>query len=139
MAKLTAIRQGVADALNTIPGINASPLMRANPYPPAAHVFPNETQYHGAMGAGLGHWYLTVQVFVSTVTDDGAQETLDEMLAPSGPYSVVEVLEKDSSLGGIVDDLIVESCTGYRTFARTDGGDPLLGAEWRVHVLATGD
>ena len=37
------------------------------------------------------------------------------------------------TLGGLVNDLAVVSCTGYRQYPRPDGS-AYLGAEWTVQV-----
>lgn len=135
MASLTEIREALAENLRTIPSLDVSAYMKANPTPPSAHIFPDEIDFDQAMGGGCDDWFLLVQVFVGVVSDIGAQKRLDPMLAPAGETSVKEAIEADASLGGLVDDLQVVSCTGYRTYPRPTG-DAVLGAEWRVHVLA---
>ena len=143
MPDLVAIREGIADALNAIPELQASPYMLSNPTPPSAHVFPDEVDYDQTMGRGHDDWFMTVQAFVGMITDIGAQKRLDLMLNPAGAYSVKAAIEADSTLGGVVDDVQVQSCTGYRVYARSvtisGSGDPVLGAEWRVWILAAGD
>lgn len=138
MPDLSAIREGLADALQAIPELQASPYMLANPTPPSAHVVPDEVQYDQTMGRGHDDWFMTVQAFVGIATDIGAQKRLDLMLNPSGAFSVKAAVEADVTLGATVDDVRVESCTGYRTYEMADGSH-VLGAEWRVHVLAAGD
>jgi hypothetical protein len=138
MASLSEIRVGLADALSAIEGIQASPYMLSNPTPPAAHVFPDQIDYDKAMARGLDDWFMTVQAFVGLSSDIGAQERLDVMLAPSGPASVKAAIEADRTLGGVVGGLRVESCSGYRTYQLEAVQHLVLGAEWRVHVLASG-
>lgn len=141
-ASLTEIREAVAEALKVIPGLDAFAWMKANPTPPSAHVYPDSIEYDQTQGRGHDNVYLIVQAFVGILDDRGAQERLDRMLAPDGPDSIKAALEADrysaaGALGGLVDDIHVESCTGYRTYPRPQG-DLVLGAEWRVLVLASG-
>lgn len=138
MPDLVAIREGLATALQAIPELQASPYMLSNPTPPSAHVFPDEVDFDKTMGRGHDDWFITVQAFVGMVTDIGAQKRLDLMLNPSGVYSVKEAVEAEPTLGSTVDDVRVQSCTGYRVYPMADGSQ-VLGAEWRVHILAAGD
>jgi hypothetical protein len=134
---LTQIREGIAANLAVLDGCQVSAYMLSNPTPPTIHVYPAEIDYDLAMGRGLDKWTFTVQAFVALSTDIGAQVKLDAFLAPSGSQSVKAAIEADGTLGGIVADTTVVSCTGYRVYAR-DGGGPVLGAEWQVDVLASG-
>lgn len=135
---LTQIREGIAANLATLQGCQVSAYMLANPTPPTVHVYPGDIEYDLAMGRGLDKWTLTVQAFVGTVSDQGSQVKLDAFLAPSGALSVKSAVESDQTLGGLVSDLQVVSCSGYRVYARESGHPPVLGAEWSVEVLATG-
>lgn len=132
---LDAIREGIKTRLDTIPGLQASARFMANPTPPAAHVVPGEINYHQAMQNGHSDVTLLVQAFVATVSDVGSQMLLDRFIAEDGDYSVKTAIEADPTLGGVADDLIVLSCSGYRVYPRPQG-EPLLGAEFTVRVLA---
>jgi hypothetical protein len=134
---LTEIREGIAANLAVLDGCQVSAYMMANPTPPAVHLYPAQVDYDLAMGRGLDQWMFTVQAFVGLSTDIGAQMKLDEFMAPSGSQSVKAAVESDGTLGGIVADTTVVSCTGYRVYAR-ESGSPVLGAEWQVDVLASG-
>jgi hypothetical protein len=138
VASLTAIREGLAANLAGIEGLNESAYLHANPTPPAAEVQPSEIVYDGAFSRGMDTWQLVVRVFVGVTSDRGAQARLDRMLESTGDDSVKAALESDCSLGGACDDLRVTGCSGYRIFSR-DGMPPVLGAEWQVQVIATGD
>jgi hypothetical protein len=139
-ATLTAIRSGLKanlDPLTAVEGMQISAYLLSSPTPPAIQIYPAETEYDLAMGRGLDRWTLTVQAFFALTSDVGSQVSLDALLAPAGPLSVKQAVESDSTLGGLVDDLSVVSCTGYRVYVRDSGG-PVLGAEWEVQVLASG-
>jgi hypothetical protein len=136
MASMKNMREGLAANLGAIPGMQVSAYMLSNPTPPAAHVLPAEITYDTAMRRGQDVWFFTVQVFVSLTTDIGAQKLLDKMLASSGSDSVKAAVESDRTLGGACDDLRVVSMGGYEIFVL--GERQLLGATWRVEVIATG-
>lgn len=142
---LTQIRTGLATNLQSLIGtseLQVSAYMLANPTPPTIHLYPGgqETaiEYDLAFGRGLDRWSFTVQAFVPlSSADTDSQQTLDAYIAPAGAQSVKAALESDSTLGGLVANVNVVSCTGYRVYVR-EGGTPVLGAEWLVEVLATG-
>lgn len=139
---LAQIRTGIATNLNVLVGssqLQVSAYMLANPTPPAIHVYPTDIEYDLAMRRGLDKWTLIVQAFVSlSGPEENTQALLDAFLAPSGATSVKQAVESDVTLGGLVTSTNVVSCTGYRVYAR-DGGPAVLGAEWVVEVLASGN
>jgi hypothetical protein len=110
--------------------------MLANPTPPTIHVYPAADRLRPAMGAAR-----QVDVHGAGVRgagdDIGAQVKLDAFLAPSGSQSVKAAIEADGTLGGIVADTNVVSCTGYRVYAR-GAAACCARAEWQVEVLASG-
>ena len=134
---ITAVREAIAANLSAIGGMQFSPYMLENPYPPAAHVFPADTDFDRAMARGYDFQVLTVQVLVGTVSDEGAQRNLDAYLAGSGPQSVKQALEADKKLGGACFDLNVASATGYRTVVE-EGKPKWLVCDWRVEVHGHG-
>ncbi len=131
---MTEIREAMAEALAAIPDVQVSAWMLANPTPPTIFVFPDEIEYDSSFARGHDDWTMTVMAMVGLVSDKGAQQRLDEMLAPSGPSSVKAALEQQPPLGGAVQDIRVETCSGYRVYAQA-GAQPVVGAEWRVKIL----
>lgn len=127
------IREGIATALKTIPGMQASPYVLGNITPPSAYVLRGPVAYDQAMEGGTHTWTFVVRAFVASVTDIGAAARLDEFLAPSGTRSIKAAIEDDPTLGGVVDDLHVTQATGEQEFVRDQGG-PLLFSEWTVEV-----
>lgn len=127
------IREGIATALRSIPGLQASPYVLGNATPPFAHVLRGTVLYDQAMDGGTHTWTMRVRAYVALVTDIGSQTLLDEFLSPEGTRSVKAAIEVDTTLGGVVDDLHVTSATGEQEFVRDQGG-PLLGSEWTVEV-----
>jgi len=137
MATLTEIREAMAAALEGVVDGQISAWMLSNPTPPTIFIFPDEIDYDGSFGRGHDEWALTVMAMVGLASDIAAQQKLDEMLAPSGSSSVKDALEPAPgapALGGVVQDIRVETCTGYRVYARPTS-EAVLGAEWRVKVL----
>ena len=136
-AALEAIRDAMAVLLKTIPGVQASAKILANPTPPTIYVLPGETIFDTAMNRGLDSQGVLVQALVGIASDIGAPTTLDRFLDTDGSSSVKAILEAARpgpvTLGGLVNDLAVVSCTGYRQYPRPDGS-AYLGAEWTVQV-----
>jgi hypothetical protein len=142
-----AICEGLAHNLSGLSGVQVSAYLLANPTPPACEIEPGTIKYDRAFGRGLDELSFIVRMFVGMTSDIGAQKRLYPFLAASGETSVKAAVESDCTLGGIVDDLQVQHCTGLKLFVREvsspKGGrgsvqGPLLGAEWTVQILAEG-
>jgi hypothetical protein len=136
------IREGLRASLDTIPGVQVSAYVLGNPTLPAIEVVPgwegkDGIDYDKTFKRGLDALVFTVRAMVGTPTDIGAQKRLDRMIAPTGDDSVKAAVEADGTLGGVVEDVRVTECSGYKAFAR-DGGTVALGANWRVEVWAEG-
>lgn len=136
-SSLADLREGVADRLRTIPGIQAHAKILANPYLPIAFVVPGDTDYHQAMGNGHSDYNIAVEIHAATFTDIGGQDILDALLSESGDMSVKAALEADPTLGGLAHDLIVQGFRDYGAFARASG-EVALGARVLVWVMAAG-
>jgi hypothetical protein len=139
---LDAIREGIAANLTAgfrqIPEKDGRPqvsaYMLASPTPPCVQVMgPDEVTYDVTFGRGSDTWMMVVQAFVASVTDVGGQKRLDRMLAPTGPESIKEAIERDTRLGGAANDLRVVRSSGYRMYP-LEGRGPVLGAEFFVQV-----
>ena len=72
-ATLEDIRDAMATLLKTIPGVQASAKILANPTPPTIYVLPGETTYDTAMNRGLDGQGVLVQALVGVASDIGAQ------------------------------------------------------------------
>lgn len=132
MASLSEIRAGLAANLGALRGFQIFPYVLSNPTPPVAWVRPSSdtfVEYHRAMGA-LDNWHMVVQVYVSTTADIGAQKKLDALID-----SIKGVIESDKTLGGVAQDVFLESGSGYLEYARPDG-TTALGAEFSVLVIS---
>lgn len=138
MASLDDIRNGLATNLvDTFDGIvNVSAYMLPQPIAPVLEIYPDKFLYDELIGTDEIH--MKVRAIVGNVLEIGGQKLLDNLLDTSGDQSVKAALESDSTLGELVDDLRVESCTGYRMYpVEGQPGQHWLGCEWTVVIHAT--
>jgi hypothetical protein len=90
--------------------------------------------YNGAMRGGLVTHIFVVSVVVGRSAERTAQTSLDGFLSYEGATSVRAALEADRSLGGVVQNLLVESASNISTM---DGNDATyLMVDFRVVVYA---
>jgi hypothetical protein len=90
--------------------------------------------YNGAMGGGLVIHTFTVSVVVGRAAERSAQNALDGYLSYAGTTSIRAAIEADRSLGGVVQNLIVETASNISTM---DGNDTTyLMVDFRVVVYA---
>lgn len=68
----------------------------------------NNIVYHGAMGAGLVTMSFVITCIISRQSERTAQDVLDGLLG-YGTGSIRNAIEADSTLGGIVNQTVVES------------------------------
>lgn len=135
MSQIGDLRSALRDNLKTIAGVTVSRYALVNPTPPGFHIIPSEIpSYHKTFGhLGLSEVQFTVQAFVALGTNEGAQDMMDEWLGAED-RSVALAIESDRTLGGLCEDLIVESSTGYGFILTTDNR-PLLTADWLVTIV----
>lgn len=130
MASLTEVRQAIADAVDA-PDLQTTPYPLSAPEPPTAHVVPDAIDYHTSFGetdAGEG-WSFRVQVFLALVDDLAAQQRADEFINEG---RIIDALEADRTLGGLVSDLIVDRAE-FRLWE--PGGIPMIGVEYQLRIL----
>lgn len=140
MADITAIRLALATVLESVwgdvQGGQVSAYMRPDPIPPLIQIVPGEIDWHQALQDGCEMYTMNIQALVSETTDLGQQQLLDSLLASTGEQSIKQAVEADPTLDGLVDDLIVVKTKGYHSY-RIGSGE-FLGAEWQVHIYASG-
>ena len=105
---VTEIKEGIATALRTISGLRAYSQQPDNVNAPFAWPMLDSITYNGAMGGGLLTHVFTVSVVVGRMAERTAQISLDGFLSYRGTTSVRQALESDRTLGGVVQDLLVE-------------------------------
>lgn len=143
MSAPTEIRNAIAANLKAHfgDGVQVLPRPLAQPTPPTVYVRSGPIQYDRAMGRGHDDHTYVVVALVANTTDEGSQLLLDEYMAPTGPRSVKQAVERDPLLGGLADDTWVEECSGAITYSfdlvSTGGAQrpSLLGAEWTVRII----
>lgn len=134
MASTKAIRAGLVAALKKqFPeGYQISGYALGSPTPPAFEVIPGRVSYHqqfGADGGGLREW--SVVAYFSLSADIASQQRADEFFEND---PVKAALEADPTLGGVVDDLIVD--TGEPVFLTVKGlSSPAVGGRWELRIL----
>lgn len=134
MADISAIRQGLATNLGTIPGLRASAELIDNPTPPIAVINLDSIDYHGAMQNGLTTYNFVVTVIVGRAAEREMQRKLDAYCQPTGAQSVKAAIESNRSLSGVVFDLIVVSSSPSGNITIND--QTYLAAEFTVTVFA---
>lgn len=134
MADLAQVREGLAAALRTIPGLRASAWPNPSPNPPHASVVLQQMDPAATYGLGLGRLRFVVRVLVGRADERSAIERLSAYESTEGPLSVVAALYADRTLGGVADSVRVTSVGNEGVY---DLGDvPLAGVEFTVEVLA---
>ena len=107
-ATLREITDALAASVRTIPGLTVTEVKGADPLPVAV-VIPPDIQYRGTFGAGgyFGQLRYEVVVLVSQQLQNEAVRRLWEYAEPVGARSVLAAVERDKTLGGVVDDAVV--------------------------------
>jgi len=141
MADLVDICEGIAANIRTELGDKfklVAPFPLAGPPTPSAHVLPGDVDFHQTFGSledSMDSWTFTVEAFLALATDRESQKLAAKYLSKSGDFSVIAAIESDTSLGGIVSDLIVTG-GGFRYWDKA-GVPPVtyVGGFWTVQVL----
>lgn len=87
------------------------------------------------------HWW-TIRMRTATADGEGVQDFLLAARAPTGDGSVRAALLADPTLGGLVDNIMIDenSPSGYRFYSDPAGSATrYVGQEWRVGTLVSGD
>jgi len=138
MADYTAIRDGLATRLETVPTfLTVHATVPGRIVAPAAVVVPGRpvATYHDSMIGSSGA--LTVFNFelvcaVQSMTEEYAQDALDDLI--SGTSSVPAAVEADPTLGGAATTCQVRQAVDYGVVAFAD--TEFIGARFLVEVYA---
>ena len=117
---VSQIKTGLAANLATVSGLRAYAYQPDNVNTPFAWPLLDSIQYNGAMGGGLITHKFTVSVVVGRSAERTAQTLLDGYLSYRGTTSIRQAIESDRTLGGVVQDLIVESANNISTLEAND-------------------
>lgn len=131
---VTQIKEGLQTRLATISGLRSYVQQPDNNNAPFAWPMLESITYNGAMGGGLIIHTFTVSVVVGRASERTAQNALDGYLSYAGATSVRAAIEGDRTLGGVVQDLIVESASNISTLDAND--TTYLMVDFRVVVYA---
>jgi hypothetical protein len=141
-ATLAEIRAGLETRLATIPDVTTSAYMLPDPPSKTMQVMgPSRVEYDQAGMRGLDYWTFIIQCFSGSWESRAAQETLDDWLAPAGANSVKAAIEGDRTLGGIVDDCVIQSASGYMQYLVGPSGGTkreVLGVDFTALILNSG-
>lgn len=131
------VMQGIAERLATIDGLRVESYVADQINPPQAVVGPpNIEDYRLAFNRGT--WQLRPQVYilVSGALDRVGQEALATYADVSGDNSIPAAIEGDRTLGGVVDDCVVDS---FRVLALEEvGAIGYYGGVFELRVIASG-
>ena len=117
---VSQIKTGLAANLATVSGLRAYAYQPDNVNTPFAWPLLDSIQYNGAMGGGLITHRFTISVVVGRSAERTAQNLLDGYLSYKGATSIRQAIESDRTLGGVVQDLIVESANNISTLEAND-------------------
>lgn len=131
---VTQIKEGLQTRLATISGLRAYAQQPDNVNAPFAWPMLESITYNGAMGGGLIIHTFTVSVVVGRAAERSAQNALDGYLSYAGVSSVRAAIEADRTLGGVVQNLIVETASNISTLDANDA--TYLMVDFRVVVYA---
>lgn len=71
---------------------------------------------------------LMATIFVGPPSEE-AEERIDVLFE-----EIPDRIAEDRTLGGVVGDANVISCSGHRVYGQKEGG-PLMGAEWSIAIV----
>lgn len=108
-ASVSQVAAGLAARLGTITGLRTYTYQPEQLNPPMAFPVLNSVRYHGSFQGGDVIMDWTINVVVGRYTDRTAHTALDEYLSYSGASSIRAALEGDTTLGGVVQTLVVPS------------------------------
>lgn len=131
---VTQIKDGLQTRLATISGLRAYAQQPDNVNAPFAWPMLESITYNGAMGGGLVIHTFQVSVVVGRAAERSAQTALDGYLSYQGATSVRAAIEGDRTLGGVVQNLIVESASNISTLDAND--TTYLMVDFRVVVYS---
>ena len=127
---IAAIREGLADALRTIPGLRVSPYFPDSIEPPMAIVDTYEVNFDAAFNRGADEITFDVMVVVRRTSERAAQQALDVYLP-----LIKAALQEDHTLGGVAMSLHVTAAQRQTSLAI--GETTYLAASYAVRIIAT--
>jgi uncharacterized protein DUF4082 len=131
---ISTIMQGLADALDTIPGLRAYGWPLGKVSPPAAIVaFPESITYDATYGRGSDTLRLQVVVLSGRPTERQSRDTLAGFMAGAGSASVKATLE-----AAAIDTVDVLRVVSADSDVYEQGGDKFLAAIFDIDIIGSG-
>ncbi len=132
---IEAIQQGLANAADTISGLQALTALHGAITPPTFAVTEFELEYHKTFSATRGLTELIFTCGVFAPDSEQGRKLLMPLLSETGTSSVPAALESDKTLSGVCKTLIVQKVRGaYRLY--DVGGTDYIGGMIDVKVWA---
>lgn len=132
---LADVRDQLAVALRTIPGLRVSDTIPSAVNPPQVGIGLGAMQYDADFAAGVRAEWIVVLYLSRGSGDDRAQYELDRYLSNEDDWSIKLAVETDLTLGGTVDSVAVLQSQEPVTF--TSAGVDYIGVEFTVEVIGT--
>lgn len=135
MADLTAICNGVANAISSIPGLRVASGFVATVNPPQAIVLPmTGAAFRPDTLDGGTSWALRIVLLVPYAEDTSSVSTLNSFLASTGASSIYAAIKAAPRLAGVYDYVTYDSVRGY---GMTEwSGQQYLGATIQCTAMA---
>ena len=134
-ATITQVKDGLKAAIQNVSGLRAFDYQPDQVNPPFAFPTLDEIRYHQT-GFATGGVVMdfTITVVVQRSVERVAQDALDKYMTWDGTQSIRAAIEADRTLGGVCEDLIVNSAGN---FTNIDANDTLyLTVDFKVTVYA---
>lgn len=134
---LVAVMKGIEERLATIPDLRTSAYVADQINPPQAVVaVPPIDNYRMSFGRGTFSIRPQIYVFVSAALDRVGQQALAEFANPAGSRSIAAAIEADRTLGGVVQECVVES---FRPLGFEEVGQlGYYGGVFEIRVIGSG-
>lgn len=114
--------------------------MRYLPYlsdsftPPIVLVAIDTVKYHMAMGSSDSRQSYTLHLILPRTDDRSALAQMEAYMSPTGTSSILLAVESSTSLGGVIQDVIVTD-SGPPTAVEINN-NPYIGLPFKVEVIA---
>ena len=135
-ATIPQIMTGIETRLKTVPGLKTADHAPGDPIAPCAFPLVPAFTYRETMGRATYSLPFRVAVVVAGQVDRVGQHNLAEYASQTGARSIRAALEGDKTLGGLVQDLVVDS---FDPDGLVDVGlAGYVGGIFNLRVLASG-
>lgn len=133
-ATVSQVAEGLRVRLSQVNGLRTFAYQPDQLNPPVAFPVLETVEYHRAFGGGDVQMRWQMFVIVGRYLDRVAHSNLDGYLSYSGPTSLRAAIEGDTTLGGVVQALVLD--TGFSVGALTVAEAEFLQVQFSVLVHA---